>query len=57
MEKECDQINFSTKDGYVFISQDDTGGGEQCIRVAPDQVDLLINWLQQAKDELRQKDE
>ena len=50
MEKRMEEVTVSVSDSdHVCIKVDDYGAGEQVITFHPDQVDLLIQWLKEAK--------
>ena len=43
-----------TEQGYIRISQDvGSFDEEESIMLHPDQIDLLVKWLNKAKDELQ----
>lgn len=54
MEKEMINVSVSTQNEYIFITQKYNMGDEDTICLHPDQVDLLIKWLQEAKDTLEE---
>jgi integrase len=43
------------EDGRICIQSPDYGGGEQRVYISPEQVDLLIEWLKQEKEEALKK--
>ncbi len=51
MNRYMEQVEVSVSDnGFVLISQ--SGGGDDvAIALHPDQVDTVIKWLQEAKEE------
>lgn len=52
-EREMQQIKVYVSDeSYICISQDHFGGDDSVIVIHPEQIDLLIKWLKEAKDEL-----
>jgi hypothetical protein len=52
-EKEMQQVKVYINDkGFVCIEQDDYGGENPVIFLDPNQIDILIKWLIEAKDEL-----
>jgi len=52
MEKGMEAITVKTEKGMVWIEQPDYGGGSPRVCIPPEQVDTLIAWLQEAKEEL-----
>lgn len=58
MEKRMEQLEvMTTKEGAIDIVQGDSFHGEenQVVRIAPDQVEILIQWLKEAKAEIMEK--
>jgi len=55
MEHEMCQVKVNTTEkGLICISQDDVGTDEfSVILIHPDQTDLLIEWIKEAKNELQ----
>ena len=56
MEKDSYQFKVSTENGCIFITQEDPGSDDSRICLSPDQVDLLVNWLKEARNELSDAD-
>lgn len=54
MEKTIQDIAIETKGSSIYLSQADIGDGPGTIMISVDQVDLLIDWLKQAKEEIIQ---
>ncbi len=55
MDKRMEHLEIrTTKEGDIDIIQGDSFHGEdnQVVRIAPDQVEILIQWLKEAKAEL-----
>ena len=53
MNKKMEDISVRTNDGLIEISQPDTTVSDVLpIFIHPDQVDLLVKWLHEARDEL-----
>ena len=42
----------ASDDGYIDLIQHDPAGEDDYIRIHPDQVDLLIQWLKEAREQL-----
>jgi hypothetical protein len=54
MQKRMEAINIRTlDDGFIEISSDDYGEGQQQISIPVEQIDTVIKWLQEAKAELQ----
>jgi hypothetical protein len=52
MNKKMEPVEVYVSDSnFVCIKTDDYGGGEQIILLHPSQIDLLIEWLNEAKTE------
>jgi hypothetical protein len=52
MNKKMEPVEVYVSDSnFVCIKTDDYGGGEQIILLHPSQIDLLIEWLYEAKTE------
>lgn len=52
-EKEMQQVKVYTDEkNFICIQQDNYGGDEAIIYINPDQVDTLIKWLNEARNEL-----
>ena len=45
-------VTVRVQTGSVFIEQDNGQQHPDCIEIHPDQVPLLVSWLQEAKAEL-----
>ena len=53
MDKEMFEIRVTTDKGKIFIEQPiPMEDGPNSIIVSPEQVEGLINWLKEARDEL-----
>jgi hypothetical protein len=53
MEKKMYDVKIYTSDkGYVCIEQEDIGSDNSIIILAPDQIDILCQWLKKAKESL-----
>ncbi len=52
MEKEMLNLSVTAEDGYIYISQKDNLGAEYTVTLRPEQSDLLIKWIQEAKEQL-----
>lgn len=52
MEKRMEEIIVKTEKGMIWITQSDYGDGQPTVCFPPEQVDTLIAWLQEAKEEL-----
>jgi hypothetical protein len=52
MKKEMLEINITTNEGMIFISQPDPYNDYPPIIINPDQVPILIKWLEEAKAEI-----
>ena len=53
MKKKVFDIEIeTTNDGYIDLWQSDFGHEDDHVRIHPDQVDMLINWLKEAKKKL-----
>ena len=53
MEKRAEQFAVSTNDDEIVISQERFGDDEDdIVVVTPEQIDLLIQWIQEARAEL-----
>jgi hypothetical protein len=44
-------VAIRVQSGSVFIEQDNGDEHPDCIEVHPEQVPLLVSWLQEAKEE------
>jgi hypothetical protein len=61
MQKSMLEINVTTADKLIVIEGPNYKDGPDdmmkmdSITVSPDQVDILIQWLKEAKEELQQK--
>lgn len=48
---------YQTEKGYICISQDDPGQLEEDVVILhPEQVDLLIKWVLEVKDEINNEE-
>ena len=58
MQKEMKEIAVSTTEDMIVIESNDPPDGPNnkihynCISIAPEQADILIQWLKEAKNEL-----
>lgn len=52
MEKKLFDLSVSTTelDGYIIIMQTNASDNDDKIAIHPDQVDLLVKWLAEARD-------
>lgn len=48
-----EQLAVSTSDGRIYIIQESYGDDDSTIRINPEQVELLIKWLIEAREELQ----
>lgn len=57
MEKRMEAVTVkTTKEGSIVLEQEYVGSDQPCIiAITPDQVDVIIQWLQEAKAELEKK--
>ena len=56
VEREMQQLKvYVSENGYICLQQECFGTDDSIISVHPDQVDLLLKWLKEAKDELQKK--
>lgn len=56
MKKKVEEVEVATAtDGFIEIIQPTGGpdGTEMVVRISPDQVEILIKWLQEAREELQ----
>lgn len=53
MEKRMEAVTVkTTKESTILIEQEDVGSDQPCvIAITPDQVDIIVQWLQEAKAE------
>ena len=51
MQKQMQAVAIRVQSGSVFIEQDNGDEHPDCIEVHPEQVPLLVSWLQEAKEE------
>jgi hypothetical protein len=51
MEKRMEAVSVSTKDNLIWIEQSQNGQDNGVV-VTPDQVPILIGWLQEAVKDL-----
>lgn len=57
MEKEMYWVKIYISDSNnIVISQPSDVGDESCVLIHPDQVDTVIKWLQEAKQEMEEID-
>ena len=55
MKKTINQIGIETEDNIIHLSQLDICIGEDTyISFTYDQIDIIINWLQEAKKEIEE---
>lgn len=52
MDKRAHAFTVETVDGYICIQQNNSGIDDAENYLHPEQVDLLVKWLNEAKDEL-----
>jgi hypothetical protein len=52
MEKRMEAIDVWTRDGAVFVAQDKGIDRNGVVKISPDQVPLVVEWLQAARTEL-----
>ncbi len=53
MNKKMEEVAVSTNDGLIEIDQpSNQNNNDYPIIIHPDQVDLLVKWLQEAQKEL-----
>lgn len=52
MKKKMEDVEVETNAGRVMISQFCFGQNDSVVTLAPEQVDTLVEWLQEAKKEL-----
>lgn len=57
MQKSLEDIHILTQGEDIHISQRDIGDGPRAITISVYQVDLLIDWLKQAKEEIEKENE
>jgi hypothetical protein len=57
MEKRMEAVTVKTgKEGNILIEQEYVGNDQpNVIEITPDQVDVIVQWLQEAKAELQKK--
>lgn len=53
MEKEMPNLKVTTANGNIYISQANNYLEEDTIVLHPDQAELLIQWIKEAKDDLK----
>ena len=53
MRKRTNRLDVDIVDGEIEISQPPDEGDHMPIRVSADQVDQLVEWLKEKRDELR----
>ena len=54
-EKKVEQMRVSTnEEGEILIVQDDPHNEDSVIILQPEQVDMLIGWLKEARESLNQ---
>lgn len=56
MEKTLKPVKVYTNENCIYIEQQWDFDSESTIILCPDQIDLLINWLTQAKNEFQMKE-
>jgi hypothetical protein len=53
MKKKMESIEVSTNDrGEILIISPGVSADEQVVSITPEQVDVVVKWLQEARDEL-----
>jgi hypothetical protein len=53
-DHEMQQVRvYTSETGNICIQQSDFGSDDAIICIHPDQADLLIKWIKEAKDELQ----
>jgi hypothetical protein len=52
MNKRVVEIGIETKGSEIWITQPRMGDDDVTITISPDQVDILVTWLNEAKTEL-----
>lgn len=53
-KKQMEQVEiYTSKEGYIVLSQPNFGDDDSKIIIHPDQVGILIKWLQDLKRELK----
>ena len=52
MKKRMEEVEVRTEKGAIYIEQPVFGQNDPaCILISPEQIDMLVNWLQEAKEE------
>jgi len=51
MHENMPDLAVNESNGFLYIEQQNIADGDQSIQVHPDQVDILIKWLNRAKKE------
>jgi hypothetical protein len=49
MKKRMEEISMEIRPELITISQFVAGEGDHVVEINPDQLDLLISWLEEAK--------
>lgn len=52
MHRAMHPVEVSVENGLIYITQESHGTYDQVVCLHPDQVDILIRWLQEARNEL-----
>ncbi len=52
-EKRAQEIRVYAEKGSVVIEQPWFGHDDQCIWINPEQIDMVIQWLKEAKEALK----
>ena len=52
MEKRMEEITVKTEKGMIWITEPDYGDGSPMISFPPEQADIIIAWIKEAKEEL-----
>ena len=52
MHRTMHPVEVSVENGLIYITQESHGTYDQVVCLHPDQVDILIRWLQEARNEL-----
>jgi|GEM_PF-4931467 hypothetical protein len=54
MEKRMTQVKvYISDDNYICIEQDNFGNDDSIIAIHPEQVELLVKWLNEAKSNIK----
>jgi len=57
MKKTMYDVSVASQDGIIFIEQPSQDENGECVMLHPEQIDLVIKWMREAKSEIikRQK--